>query len=485
MREGLEVRRRALRPISDHGVPQGVSRAAPSSAMTSGVIADAPPLGRAEAGAQAPRFEELIDGVRLGGFHRVILVLAFIGMIVDGYDLTVAGFAAPSLVKAWHISPNDVGLILSMSLAGVFFGSPLFGWIGDRHGRKVALVAANIVLGVASLACAATHDVATLAGLRALAGIGIGGVIPNLVSLVSEFAPRRFRSREVLRMLLGNSIGAGAPGLVSVLLVARFGWQAFFVIGGVAPLLIALVYALWLPESIKFLALHRPGDPRIARTMDRLGLRAGERAFVLDEPGAGRGRPGFGQIFQGRMRFITPLLWVAFVADLMVYYFIYGWTPLLLGMAGADPASAAKSMVLFAIGGAASGLALGSLVDRFGVRLLVGLFLAAMVIVTPLGLFARSPALDIVAFFAGFALLGLQYSLNAIAGGLYATACRSQGVGSALGIGRIGAVAGSLGGGALVAARLSVDHIYALALAPLAMAAVACVLILRIINKEA
>ncbi|MGY8632008.1 MFS transporter [Bradyrhizobium sp. 14AA] len=418
--------------------------------------------------------ESALDNNRVGRFHVWLLFLSFVGMVVDGYDLTVAGFATPSLVKAWNIAPSMIGVILSMSLAGVLIGSFAFGWIGDRYGRKPALIWANVLLGIATFSTVAASGPLEFAALRGLAGLGIGGVIPNLVALVSEFAPSRVRAREVMRMLLGSAVGAGAPGLVSIFLLPTWGWQAFFVVGGVTPLMIGLIYALYLPESVKFLMVSKPSDPRIAKTLERLGV---NHAISVEVPTGEKVEGGLAQLFAGRMRVVTPLLWVAFIADLMVYYFIFGWTPLLLGAAGAAPDKAALATTMFSLGGALSGIVLGTPVDRLGPRILPLLFLAAMALVVPIGALATSSFLNYVAFGAGFALLGLQYALNAIAGGLYPTQCRSQGVGSALGVGRIGAIAGSLGGGVLVSAGLSVSTIYGIVVGPLMVAVLACSLI--------
>src|SRR5690349_2792498 len=131
----------------------------------------------------------LLDERGLSPFQIRLLVWSFFIVLIDGYDIGAIAFAAPSLVRTWSLKPSDLGPVFSASLVGILFGSAIFGWIGDRYGRKAALIGANLLFGVFTLAAAFSTSLDQMFWLRLLAGLGIGGVIPNVVALNAECAP--------------------------------------------------------------------------------------------------------------------------------------------------------------------------------------------------------------------------------------------------------------------------------------------------------
>src|SRR3954471_12043211 len=132
----------------------------------------------------------LLDERGLSSFQIKLLIWSFFIVLIDGYDIGAIAFAAPHLVRAWGISPRDLGPVFSSSLVGILFGSAIFGWVGDRYGRKAALIGANLLFGVFTLAAAYATNLEQMFWLRLLAGLGIGGVIPNVVAVNAESAPR-------------------------------------------------------------------------------------------------------------------------------------------------------------------------------------------------------------------------------------------------------------------------------------------------------
>ncbi|MES2538680.1 MAG: MFS transporter [Pseudomonadota bacterium] len=407
-------------------------------------------------------------------------------MLLDGFDISAAAFAGPELVKAWGIPRSALGPMLSASLFGILIGSFAFGYLGDRYGRRSAIILSCFTFGVFSLMAVWATSLNELTLLRALAGIGIGGVMPNAVSLSAEYAPKRLRATMIILMFTGNTFGAALPGLVSIWLVPQYGWQVLFLIGGVIPLVLAFCLCFTLPESIKFLALNEHHKTRTLQMLRRLkpGFEFSEDdRFVTHEAVGSKFRVS--QLFEGKFAIATPLLWLVFALNLMVFYFLNSWMPTLVAAADVPAARGVIALTIFQLGGTCGGLALSRLVDRQGLKPIYFMFMIAMPVVASIGYLATSSPvlLMIAAFLAGFFVLGLQFGLNATPGMIYPTSCRANGAGFAFGVGRLGAVMGPIIGGLLIGMQLPIQVLYVFAAVPLALGAVACYILARTLKQ--
>ena len=219
--------------------------------------------------SQLLRVEQLVDEQSIGRFNVQLLIWSFLAMFADGYDLSAMPFAAPSLVRELHPSPALWGVVLSASLWGVFFGALLMGWVGDRFGRRTAIIVGCILYGISTLSIVFTHDLWHMFVLRVITGLGLGGLMPNTIALSSELSPKRWRATLVVLMFTGITLGSGTPGPVAAWLVPVYGWQVLFVIGGLVPLIVACCLPFVLPESIKFLALRPDRRPELLLTARR------------------------------------------------------------------------------------------------------------------------------------------------------------------------------------------------------------------------
>ena len=257
----------------------------------------------------------LLDERGLSSFHFNLIVWTVLLSLIDGYDIAAIAFAAPHLIREWHINPHALGPVFSASLVGILFGSAIFGWIGDKYGRKAALISANLLFGVFTFAAAYSTDLQQMFWLRLLAGLGIGGVIPNIVAINAESAPRRQRATLALIAVAFVPIGGAIPGFVAAALVPTHGWQILFSIGGVVPILLALAGVVWLPESIKFMALHDSQRGKMAKLIAAISpgttVPANARFVIEDEK---QQYAGFnpGHLFKEGLGLITPLLWLLF-----------------------------------------------------------------------------------------------------------------------------------------------------------------------------
>src|ERR1700704_4093468 len=198
----------------------------------------------------------LLDERGLSPLQIKLVAWSFFIVLIDGYDIGAIAFAAPHLVRSWGVAPNALGPVFSASLVGILFGSAIFGWMGDRYGRKAALVSSNLLFGVFTLAAAYATNLDQMFWLRLLAGLGIGGVIPNVVAINAESAPRKLRATLAIIAVGCVPLGGAIPGFVTAALVPQYGWQILFMIGGIVPIVIAIAAMFGLPESIKYMAIH-------------------------------------------------------------------------------------------------------------------------------------------------------------------------------------------------------------------------------------
>jgi AAHS family 4-hydroxybenzoate transporter-like MFS transporter len=416
---------------------------------------------------------DYIDKRQFNAFNFQLVVLSFLVIMVDGYDITVAAFAVPSLIKEWGIStPGAFGPVLGASLFGMLFGAPLLGHVGDRYGRKTAIIASYVVFGVFTLAAAWSHSLFQLGALRFLAGIGIGGLLPNVVALNAEFAPRRLQATAVIIGFAGITLGGSLPTPISAYLMPHYGWQILFYFGGFVPLLLAGLIAASLPESIRFLALKdRQADVvAMLRRMDP-GITPPQGVRFVVQVGE---KLPFSDLFKGKLAVMTPLLWLLFAVNLMAYFFLVSWMPTLLASASIPTRAAVATMIL-QVGGFVGALAIALPLDRHGMAPVVTLFVFAVPVVGAIGYVAHQSEFQLMAVvaLAGFCTLGTQFGLNAISAIIYPTALRSTGSGACFGIGRVGAILGPVIGGRLIDMKLPVQDLYMIATIPFVVGAVA------------
>lgn len=427
--------------------------------------------------------EQLIDEQKLGRFNLSLLFWSFLAMFADGYEITAIAFAAPELVREWGIDTASMGPVFSASLFGILFGAPALGYIGDRHGRRTAIIVACTICGGATLAMAFAQGINHLLVLRFITGLGIGGLMPNTVSLTSELSPKRVRAMLIVLMFTGITLGGGAPSVIAAWLVPQFGWPILFYIGGIFPLFIAFCLYFTLPESVKFLALRPTGKPALRRTLQKVrpDLAIPETADFTMSRAAPDASGGMKQIFSAGLMWITPLLWFCFGMTLMANYFLNSWMPILFEASGLDPNEAALASGLYHVGGTLGGLLISILLDRFGVVVIAIFLLCAGPVVASIGM-GEVPygVLLALSLGSGVFVLGAQFGNNAAAGMLYPTEIRAKAVGLAFSVGRFGSILGPLVGGLLIARDWPIASLFAAAAAPLGAGAVAALILTRI-----
>jgi AAHS family 4-hydroxybenzoate transporter-like MFS transporter len=431
---------------------------------------------------QVVQVTHLLDERGLSSFNIVLLVWSFFIVLIDGYDIAAIAFAAPHLVQSWHVDRAALGPVFSASLVGILFGSALFGWIGDRYGRKAALVGSNLVFGIFTLAAAYSTNLEQMFWLRLLAGLGIGGVIPNVVAINLESAPRHMRAMLALIAVGCVPIGGAIPGFVTAAFVPQHGWQILFLIGGIVPLVIGIAGAFGLPESIKYMALHESQRARMEKLIAALrpDFKVAPNArFVIEDE---HQFPGFNPayLFRNGLALITPLLWVLFALNLMGFFFLISWTPTLMSAAKLPPSAAALSGAMLQVGGTVGSLAFAWWLQRYRFLAVTVLLVIAVPVVGSIGYagLTSQAALLVATFLAGACVLGIQSGINVAGALIYPTSLRANGSGWQLGLGRIGSIVGPLVGALFLG--LPVQQLYMWAALPFAVGAVICYLVHRL-----
>ncbi len=425
----------------------------------------------------------LLDERGLSSFQIMLIVWSFFIVLIDGYDIAAIAFAAPSLAKEWALKPGALGPVFSASLIGILFGSALFGFVGDRYGRKAALVWANLVFGVFTLGAAYSTNLDQMFWLRLLAGLGIGGVIPNVVAINAESAPRKLRATLAIIAVGCVPLGGAIPGFVTAALVPTHGWQILFLIGGIVPIVIAIAAWIGLPESIKYMALHESQRGKMEKTIKAIRpdyIVPPNAKFVIEDE---KQYAGFSpaHLFRDGLALITPLLWLLFALNLMGYFFLISWTPTLMTAAKLPPATAALAGASLQVGGTIGALVLCWWLQKHRFLAVAILFVIAVPAVGAIGYAAglsSQTAVLVTIFVAGFLVLGIQSGINVIGAMVYPTSLRANGSGWELGIGRIGSIVGPLLGALLIG--LPVDQLYMWSALPFAAGAVICFLIHRL-----
>lgn len=399
-----------------------------------------------------------LDQGRWTGRQKRIVGLVASAIVLDGYDNQVLGFAVPMLLREWHITRDIIAPVFALGFVGMVLGTFLGGSLGDRIGRRPALIASVMVFALATAATALVHSVAGLALFRAIAGIGLGAAMPNATTLLAEFSPLRRRSLAVTLGIVCIPLGGVLGGLVASYIIPVMGWRALFVLGGAAPLAIALLLYVRLPESPRFLARRPQRWAELAQHLRAMGHRVEPDAAFVDTAGAEGGeampvRALFGRDFLRD----TAALWSAFFACLLTTYVVFNWAPTLLTQSGLDISTASLAVALFNIGGVVAAICTSALMSRFGSRPVMAITslgaVGGALVMSWLKVGGAAQGGWILAMMAveGGLINAAQTSLYALAAQVYPTALRSTGVGAAAGFGRIGAIVSSFLGATIIA----------------------------------
>lgn len=397
----------------------------------------------------------VVDKAKFTAFHWNVLIWCLLIIIFDGYDLVIYGVALPLLMQQWSLTAVQAGLLASTALFGMMFGAMSFGTLSDKIGRKkTIMICVAIFSGFTFLGAFASSPV-EFGVLRFIAGLGIGGVMPNVVALMTEYAPKRIRSTLVALMFSGYAIGGMTSALLGAWLVADYGWKIMFYIA-IMPFLALPIIWKCLPESLMFLT--KKGEQKhIAEIVQKIAPEQQVTVatqFVAAEVATTDQAP-LRALFQQGRSFSTFMFWIAFFMCLLMVYALGSWLPKLMIQAGYSLGASMIFLFALNIGGMVGAIGGGVLADKFHLKPVLSImFAVGAVALIMLGFNSPQLVLYTLIAIAGAATIGSQILLYTFVAQFYPATVRSTGMGWASGIGRIGAIVGPVLTGALLTFQL-------------------------------
>ena len=395
---------------------------------------------------------QLLDSARWTGYSKWLVALVALTIVFDGIDNQLLGIVIPTIMEEWGVARSAFAPVVSLGHMGMMVGGAIAGFAGDRFGRRTALLSSVVVFGVTTFGAAMVHDIPSLAVLRLLAGLGLGGAMPNAAALAAEYVPKRQRAFAVTLTIVCVPLGGSFAGLLGIRILPIVGWRMLFVLGGVIPIAAAVVLRFLMPESPRFLARHQSRWKELVATLRRMGHHLDADVAFEDKAEQSTASVSIGSLFRPEFRHDTLALWAAFFSCLLSVYFGLSWLAVLLSGAGFAISVASAGITVFNLGGVLGALLGGVAIGRLGSRRsMLAMSAAAVVSAGCLSLIDITPTANVgrlllLLTLAGASINGVQTTMYALAAHVYPSVVRASGVGSAVAFGRSGAIlAGYLG----------------------------------------
>ena len=434
---------------------------------------------------KAVNVNHIIDHAKFRPFHFNVLVWCLLIILFDGYDLAINGVVLPLLMAEWGLTAMQAGMLASTALAGMMFGAMIFGSLADKIGRKKVIMICIVLFSGLTFAGGFASNPTEFAILRFLAGLGIGGVMPNLVALTSEYAPIRMRSTLVTGMFSGYAVGGVMAALLGSWFTPDFGWQIMFFIAGI-PLFLLPVIWKFLPESLTFIVQQdRQAEARkiVSRLEPTITVKE-TTTFELDKVDVPESASVMSLFRRGRAM-NTVLFWIAFFTCLLTMYALSSWLPKLMMAAGYSMDNSLMFMMVMNIGAVIGIIGGGILADRFHLKpVLMCLGIIGAVVMSLMGFQSNEFLLYILVFLAGAASIGSQMLLYSYVAQFYPLAVRSTGIGWSSAIGRMGAIIGPILIGGLLGMNLPAHFTFMAVGLPVLITAIAVSLIMNSNESE-
>lgn len=430
---------------------------------------------------------QVIDQSKLTAFQWRVFILCLLIAIFDGFDTQAVAFTGPALIQAFNLGPGALGPVMAAGTAGMVLGAMFLGLLGDKLGRRPTILLGVALFGAASLATAFATSTDQIIILRFIAGLGMGGVTPNVLSLAAEYGPARMRGTIMTVVLLGLPAGAILGGLLAAQMLPVIGWEGIYVVGGVAPLALLIVLFFILPESMQYLAndKKRNNTEKIRMLINRIVKQPiiNAATFTVPEPEV---KSGISSLFTAGLARNTIAIWTIYLFNWIAWFMLLSWLPTVLRTAGLSDGNAPMGTVTVNAVFILCAIPLAILLPRINTKSLL-FFMFIFGILLSIGLAYSGTNWTWVFILAGAGGLGIggqQIVLNYMVAQSYPTSLRATATGWAIAIGRIGAIVGSASGGWVLESFGISGYYLSLAL-PLAIATIALLIIKPNTNKTA
>ncbi|BFG73431.1 3-(3-hydroxy-phenyl)propionate transporter MhpT [Paraburkholderia terrae] len=384
--------------------------------------------------------------------------LCLVVALLEGLDLQSTGVAAPRMAREFHLAVAQLGWAFSIGALGLLPGAAIGGRLADRIGRKRVLMLSVALFGIFSIATTQVWDLNSLLAARFLTGLGLGAAMPNLIALCAEAAHPDHRSTAVGAMYCGMPFGAALAAVIGIVSPGDEGWRHIFYVGGVGPLLILPLLAVFMKESMHFIALgqHREASASVAQAL-----------------------------WKENRASTTLALWVSYLGTLIVLYFLINWLPSMVLSRGLTRVQASVVQMMFNIGGGIGAIVIAGLMDRIGKKPTVtGMYVGIAAALAALAGATGSVSMACGGLLAGLFLVGGQSVLYALAGSAYPTRVRGTGVGAAVAVGRVGSMVGPLIAGQLFALGQGPSMLVAASIPLIAIAAIGALVVVAKFPRE-
>ena len=387
----------------------------------------------------------LLDDGRWTGYQQRLVALTAIAIIFDGADNQLLGTAIPAIMRDWQLGRAAFAPVLALGMAGMMIGGAIAGLVGDRIGRRAALIASVFVFGLATAGLAAVSAIPGLMIVRFLAGLGLGGAVPNAATLSAEFVPQRHRPLAVTLTIVCIPLGGTVAGLLALRVLPTLGWRALFLIGGVVPMITALVLIAALAESPRYLASRPERWTELRRLLARIGHAIGPEV-VFAQPASATEQPGLRSLFIPAWRRDTLALWCAYFSCMLAVYLGFNWVPSMLTGAGLPSQIGSTGITAFNVGGVFGAIAGALTFPRAGSRVtMITMVAGATISAIAMSALHLAPSTSTISIMTLLTLTGgfinaVQTTMFSLAAQIYPTAVRATGVGAAVSVGRSGAL---------------------------------------------
>jgi MFS transporter, AAHS family, 4-hydroxybenzoate transporter len=416
---------------------------------------------------------EMLNQTRLTTLQISTIFICFLMNMLDGMDVTVISYTAPSIAKAWGITPQVLGAVFSAGLVGMGIGGVFLAPFADRIGRRWMIIICAIIMGITIFATAYSQSVAHLILFRLISGIGIGAMLASVATLTAEYAPKNTKDFWVSIVFAGYPTGAVIMGLSSAQLIPMFGWQSVFQFAGILTAVAVPFLLFLLPESLDFLIKIQPNNALNRANTLLKKMNEPLLTQLSDFPKEEKVKTSIVAVLASDLKIPTILLASAIFMAFATLYFLTNWIPKLASSAGLSLSLAIYAGTVFNLGSIAGIVTQGYLSSKFGLQRTICAFLvAAAALMMIFGWFTGSDFLLILFGLIGFTMQGGFVGLYGLAARLYPTAVRATGVGLALGLGRAGAILGPIVGGLLIGAGFSMAANFMIFAIPLVISGV-------------
>ena len=382
--------------------------------------------------------------------NLTVIFICFLMNMLDGMDVMVISYTAPSIAKEWNIDPAKLGLVFSAGLLGMAIGAMFLASKADIIGRKTMILLSAGIMGICVWSTVFAKSIEILLLIRFISGIGIGSMLASTATLASEYSQAKTKDFWVSFVMSGYPIGAVLSGMAAAKIIPVQGWRAMFQLAGIVTLFTLPVIYFFLTESLEFLLKSRPKNAlhRANAILQKMQLAPLAELPVIE---SNIKKAAVTELFTENRKKNTLWLWLSIFMAFATLYFLTMWIPKLAANTGLSTELAIYAGTIFNLGAFFGIVSQGYLSAKFGLKRVICFFLiSTAVLMIVFGLFKGSAIVLILFGLIGFGIQGGFVGMYSVAAKLYPTQIRTTGVGWAVGLGRVGAVVGPIVGGLLI-----------------------------------